>query len=79
MAFLGKEHGSFLILQTDNHPHLVHGRTIRDLCPENPAWQVYYTARSVAEKKSLFAQFNGAFWGKLARTFVVLSILSFGL
>lgn len=35
--------GSFLVLQTDNHPHLVEKGEIRDLCPEEPAWQVYYT------------------------------------
>ena len=30
---------------------------------------------NVEEKKSLAAQFNGAFWGKLLRTFLVLGIL----
>ena len=38
-------------------------------------FSTWHLWESVAEKKSLFAQFNGAFWGKLARTFVVLSIL----
>ena len=38
-------------------------------------FSIWHLWESVAEKKSLFAQFNGAFWGKLARTFVVLSIL----
>ena len=30
---------------------------------------------NVAEKKSLFAQLNGAFWVKLLRTFLVLGVL----
>ena len=38
-------------------------------------FSTWHLWESVAEKKSLFAQFNGAFWGKLARTFVVLSVL----
>ena len=50
--------GSFLILQTDNHPHLVHGRTIRDLCPENPAWQVYYTASVVEDDGNVWIGTN---------------------
>ena len=38
-------------------------------------FSTWHLWENVAEKKSLFAQFNGAFWGKLCRTFVVLAVL----
>ena len=38
-------------------------------------FSTWHLWENVAEKKSLWAQFNGAFWGKLARTFVVLAVL----
>ena len=38
-------------------------------------FSTWHLWENVAEKKSLFDQFNGAFWGKLCRTFVVLAVL----
>ncbi len=38
-------------------------------------FSTWHLWEGVAEKKSLLAQLNGAFWGKLLRTFLVLGIL----
>ena len=38
-------------------------------------FSTWHLWEGVAEKKSLLAQFNGTFWGQLARTFVVLAVL----
>ena len=38
-------------------------------------FSTWHLWENVAEKKSLFAQMNGAFWIKLLRTFVVLAVL----
>jgi len=38
-------------------------------------FSTWHLWENVAEKKSLAAQFNGAFWGKLLRTFLVLAVL----
>ena len=38
-------------------------------------FSTWHLWESVAEKKSLFAQLNGAFWVKLVRTFAVLALL----
>jgi len=37
-------------------------------------FSTWHLWENVAEKKSLAAQFNGAFWGKLLRTFLVLAV-----
>ena len=38
-------------------------------------FSTWHLWENVAEKKSLLAQLNGAFWGKLLKTFVVLALL----
>ena len=38
-------------------------------------FSTWHLWENVAEKKSLFAQLNGAFWVKLLRTFLVLGVL----